>query len=254
MVFGLPLGRAVVTPATQTAGTTRLGTRSCRTVCDESQVTILRCFDKVFEFNPPKTCLVAVSENKMHRVRKLVLDLSDQLGIESELEDVLRAGRSGELGVDYLITVCAETGSAVHLAQEIGKAVPGHIEKGSLVDIGGPRAHRGLGQRGALFQRAARGDLRDRAGLAQLLEVTRFVRVPGILDQHRRLVVYRAVGERCWIAHLLQIESCCMAAPQKCIEVGCRVQEGIIVKAHGAGRSFGYTATCCARRSWSAGS
>ena len=75
------------------------------------------------------------AQHDMHERRAQPLDARDLLGVEAELEDVVRLRRARELRVVDLVGVRPERGRRVDAHQEVRVSGPaGRVEEGGLVD------------------------------------------------------------------------------------------------------------------------
>ena len=128
---------------------------------------------------------------------------------------MLGAGGAGELGIDRLVRPAAERGRLIDTAEKIGEPLPWRVQERGLVDGFGARAHGRRRVGGPQLDRASRRDFRDVAFAAQLREISRFVRVAGLLDQNRAVVVDRPRGQTGGIEEFLPVERGRMRAAEK---------------------------------------
>ena len=74
-------------------------------------------------------------------VRKPVLNLRDELGVEAKLQDRAAARLAGELGVVDLVGEGAEVAWGIDAAKNVGAPQPTSVVKGGLDDDFGAGAH-----------------------------------------------------------------------------------------------------------------
>ena len=116
----------------------------------------------------PEGLPLARAGDDVHALPAPPLDARDLLGVEAELEHVLRLGEAGELRVDDLIA-----GAVREAFDEVGEPAPGAVGKDGLVDDVGSVADGLLSlPRGAHPVAIVEGDLGDAAPIgAELSQV-----------------------------------------------------------------------------------
>ena len=128
---------------------------------------------------------------------------------------MLGASGASELGINRLVRPAAERGRLIDTAEKIGEPLPWRIQERGLVDGFDTRAHSRGRVGGSRFDRALRRDFRDVALAAQLHQIRYFVRMAGLLDQNRAVVVDRPCGQAGRIDELLTVERGRMRTAEK---------------------------------------
>ena len=162
----------------------------------------------------------------MHRLGHAPLDPRELLGVEAELEHVLRLGAAGELGVDDLVGAVGEA------LDEVGEPAPGAVGERGLVDDVGAVVDGSLGLAGgALPVAVVEVDLGDRAPVRlEPGEVGGLVLVPLAPDEVSVRVVPPGLVELA--ASDRELERRQVLARQEGVEVGRGEEQAAVAKAH----------------------
>ena len=158
---------------------------------------------------------------------RAALDPRELLGVEAELEHVLRLGEAGELGVDDLVSVAV--GAAL---DEVREPAPGAVGERGLVDDVGSVVDGSLGLAGgALPVAVVEGDLGDVAPLGlEPGQVGGLVLVPLAPDEVSVRVVPPGLVELA--ASDRELERGQMLARQEGVEVGRREERAAVKRLH----------------------
>ena len=182
----------------------------------------------VEEIIQTETSLLTIPHKQMHIGRTQPLQISEQLGIDTKLHDVLRACRSRQFGIQNLIAEIAQVGWRIALYQEIRIAPPWRTKEHGLKNHIGTGLHRLERQLGAILQFAFISDFNDGfAFVFEVLKISRLMLKALFLQQ-----LIKGVGSVCLaltLYHRLYIKEARMMTPQEGHQIRWRVENLAVI-------------------------
>ena len=184
VVGAFPFLFALVAPPAQSARSDRFGSGGLRGGHKRLQTTTQASSVRGIVGQPKRGALI-VSKLDMDPLRRDTLDLGQQVGVKAKLQQVLRIGRSLQLGIDHLVGKRPKLGRALHTLEKVRITTPFPALEGGLINMGWPAQQCLPGLLGSFRQaQVFSGDNGDRRGaLLDALQVGRFMGVALLLHQ-----------------------------------------------------------------------